>query len=340
MPIKKIKVLVVDDSIVFRKTIEDGLEQDDKIEVIGSASNPYEARDLIVKFRPDVMTLDVEMPLMNGIEFLKKLMPQYPMPVVVVSAVSENVFDALNAGAVDFVTKAKSSKEIDTMIKELIIKTKIASVSKVSDHKKSYDHVIPKNIGRNRDNTIIAIGASTGGTEATFDVIKYFPKDIPGTVIVQHMPEGFTKMYADRLNRSCLVYVKEAEQGDRVERGKILIAPGGDKHMRVVRRGNNYYVDLKTGDKVSGHCPSVDVLFESIANNAGKSAIGVILTGMGRDGASGILSMKKNGAYTIGQDEKTSIVYGMPKVAYEIGGVEKVSSLTSIHKCIVDYCRK
>ncbi|MCT4663234.1 MAG: chemotaxis response regulator protein-glutamate methylesterase [Tissierellales bacterium] len=336
---KKIKTLIVDDSIVFRKTLEDGLKQDSGIEIVGTASNPYEARDMIIKHRPDVMTLDVEMPRMNGIDFLKKLMPQYPMPVVVVSAVSENVFDALDAGAVDFVTKARGNGEIMSMINELIVKIKIASVSKVSQHKTSYEKIVPASIGGAKTEKIIAIGASTGGTEATYDLIKYFPKDIPGTVIVQHMPAGFTKMYADRLNRCCLVYVKEAQHGDKIERGKVLIAPGGDQHMKVVRRGNNFYVELERGGKVNGHCPSVDILFQSVADRVGSKAIGVILTGMGRDGASGLLEMRNNGAYTIGQDEKSSIVYGMPKVAYDIGGVEKVSNLSGMHKIIIDKCK-
>lgn len=336
---RKIKVLVVDDSIVFRKTLEDGLKSDFGIEVVGTASNPYEARDLIIRLRPDVMTLDVEMPRMNGIEFLKKLMPQYPMPVVVVSAVSENVFDALDAGAVDFVTKARGQDEIMSMVNELIVKIKIASVSKVSQHKTSYEKIVPASIGRAKTEKIIAIGASTGGTEATYDLIKYFPKDIPGTVVVQHMPPGFTKMYADRLNRCCLVYVKEAQHGDKIERGKVLIAPGGDQHMKVVRRGNNFYVELEKGEKVNGHCPSVDILFQSVAQRVKEKAIGVILTGMGRDGASGLLEMRNSGAYTIGQDEKSSIVYGMPKVAYDIGGVEKVSPLSGMHKIIIDKCK-
>lgn len=341
MPAKMIKVLIVDDSIVFRETIKRGLEKDKRIEIIGAASNPYEARDMIVKHRPDVMTLDVEMPLMNGIDFLRRLMPQYPMPVVVVSAVSENVFDALDAGAVDFVTKARNSGEVESMINELNVKIKIASVSNIDHHKKSYEKVYPSStINGNKSNKIIAIGASTGGTEATYEILKCFPKDVPGTVVVQHMPEGFTRMYADRLNRTCMVFVKEAEDGERIERGKVLIAPGGDCHLKVVKKGAFYYVELFQADKVNGHRPSVDVLFESMSEAIKGEGIGVILTGMGNDGANGLLKMRQNGARTIGQDEKTSVVYGMPKVAYELGAVEKVAALEDIPNHIFTFIKK
>lgn len=333
---KKVRVLVVDDSLLFRETIARGIGADRGIEVVGTAADAFEARDKIIDLEPDVMTLDVEMPKMNGIEFLKRLMPQYPIPVVVVSAVSDNVFDALNAGAVDFVTKISSvtgmSKE--NFINELIIKVKIASMAKVGQIKKN----IPKErrvdkINAKKSNTIIAIGASTGGTQAILEVVKGFPIDMPGVVITQHMPPVFTKMYADRLNNLCHMDVKEAESGDIVLPGKILIAPG-DRHMGLVRRGNNYYVECFTGDKVNGHCPSVDVLFNSVADNAGSNSIGVILTGMGYDGAKGLMKMKQRGAYTIGQDEQSSVVYGMPKVAFDIGGVTKQTALRNIPRLI------
>lgn len=330
--LKKIRVLVVDDSLLFRETIARGIGADRGIEVVGTAGDAYEARDKIIELEPDVMTLDVEMPKMNGIEFLKRLIPQYPIPVVVVSAISDNVFDALNAGAVDFVTKISSvtgsSKEV--FINELIIKLKIASMAKVGNIKKE---IINKRytdkINSRNSNTIIAIGASTGGTQAILEVVKGFPIDMPGILITQHMPPVFTKMYADRLNNLCPMEVKEAETGDIVLPGKILIAPG-DRHMELIRRGNNYYVECFTGDKVNGHCPSVDVLFNSVAEKAGSAAIGVILTGMGYDGAKGLMKMKQRGDYTIGQDEKSSVVYGMPKVAFDIGGVTKQTSLKNI----------
>ncbi|MGH4120983.1 protein-glutamate methylesterase/protein-glutamine glutaminase [Clostridium sp.] len=334
--VKKVRVLVVDDSLLFRETIARGLAADRGIEVVGTAGDAFEARDKIIELEPDVMTLDVEMPKMNGIEFLKRLIPQYPIPVVMVSSVSDNVFDALNAGAVDFVRKINSvtgnSKEV--FINELIIKVKIASMAKVSHLKKdiSNERHIAK-INSRISNTIIAIGASTGGTQAIVEVVKDFPGDMPGVIITQHMPPVFTKMYADRLNNVCQMEAKEAETGDIVLPGRILVAPG-DRHMQLITRGNNYYVECFAGDKVNGHCPSVDVLFNSVAEKAGSSSIGIILTGMGYDGAKGLLKMKQRGAFTIGQDEKSSVVYGMPKVAYDIGGVTKQAALKNIPQLV------
>lgn len=333
---RKIKVLIVDDSLLFRETLAKGISQDAAIEVVGTASDPYSARDKILEFEPDVMTLDVEMPKMNGIEFLKRLMPQYPIPVVVVSAVSDNVFNALNAGAVDFVTKpnTKNQLSMQSFINELIIKIKIASTAKVGKWK--IGEKVEKEIAGNKKsetNKILAIGASTGGTEAIYSVLKAMPRDIPGTVIVQHMPPVFTKMYSERLNNSCVMEVKEAENGDKVLPGRVLIAPG-EHHMTIKKVGSMYIVECFKGEKVNGHCPSVDVLFESVAKAAGKNAIGVILTGMGGDGAKGLLAMRKNGARTIGQDEQSCVVYGMPKVAYDIGAVEKQVPLESIPQTV------
>jgi two-component system chemotaxis response regulator CheB len=335
---RKIKVLVVDDSLLFRETLARGIANDQGIEVVGTACDPFMARDKILELQPDVVTLDVEMPKMNGIEFLKKLMPQYPIPVVVVSAISGNVFDALNAGAVDFVTKPDVQRQdgMNSFINELIVKIKIASTAKVGGHKKEYIPVKAYVGNTLTKDTIIAIGASTGGTEAIYQLIKEFPRDMPGIVIVQHMPPVFTKMYAERLNNSCLLEVKEAQDGDIIKMGTVLIAPG-DFQMKIVNEGGNYLVRCYKGEKVSGHCPSVDVLFDSVANTAGRSAIGVILTGMGSDGAKGLLNMKKKGAYTIGQDEKSSIVYGMPMVAYNIGSVVKQTSLDRIPQEIYKY---
>lgn len=332
----KIKVLIVDDSLLFRETIARGIAKDPSIQVVATAIDPYMARDKILEYEPDVMTLDVELPRMNGIEFLNKLMPQYPIPVVVVSSVSENVFDALKAGAVDFVTKPSfnNPRGVESLINELIIKIKIASTAKVGHYKnalKSQSFIGNINIEQKRK--IIAIGASTGGTEAIDYILKAFPKDMPGIVIVQHMPPVFTKMYADRLNNSCNMEIKEAQNGDEVYRGRVLIAPG-DYHMRVNKKGSSYYVECFKGEKISGHCPSVDVLFESVAKNAGKDSVGVILTGMGHDGANGLLMMREKGAKTIGQDESSSIVYGMPKVAYDIGAVETQAALNNIPETI------
>lgn len=330
---RKIRVLVVDDSMIFRDLIVKSLSTDSALEVVATASDPYQARDAILKYRPDVMTLDLELPRMSGLEFLRKLMPQYPIPTVVVSALNDKVFDALKAGAVDFVGKP-SGMTMEQLVaflrKELGTKIKIASTVRVSDRKLQNTNVsaVTEENVRSQD-FVVAIGASTGGTEAIFDVIKNFRKDIPGTVVVQHMPPGFTKMYADRLNNQCQVAVKEAQTGDRVLPGQVLIAPG-DAHMRLVKVNGMYQVECKVGPRVSGHCPSVDVLFESVAKTAGNRAIGIILTGMGKDGADGLLAMRKAGARTIGQNEASCVVYGMPKVAYDIGAVEVQSDLMQI----------
>lgn len=336
---RKIKVLVVDDSIMFREFLLRGISEDSLIEVVATAADPYMARDKILEFEPDVMTLDVEMPRMNGIQFLKKLMPQYPLPVVVVSAVSENIFDALDAGAVDFVTKpdVQSPKNLEMFIRELIVKIKIAATAKVGHLKREYGNGqhTTGTVAMKRDR-IIAIGASTGGTEAIYEVIRSFSRDMPGVVIVLHMPPVFTGMYAKRLNNSCLVEVKEAETGDIVTPGRVLLAPG-DHHMRLNRKGKIYIVECFKGDKVNGHCPSVDVLFNSVAEKAGSAAIGVILTGMGYDGAKGLLKMKQAGANTIGQDMQSSVVYGMPKVAYDIGAVGKQVPLERISRQIYSF---
>jgi len=331
---RKIKILVVDDSLVFRETLARELARVSQFEVVATASNPYMARDKILEFEPDVMTLDVEMPRMNGIEFLRRLIPQYPIPVVVVSAMGENILEALNAGAIDFVTKPASGGGFDVFVSELAVKIKIASSAQITAKTTDSGSISPAIKPRlAKGSNIIAIGASTGGTEAIEEVIKEFTPSMPGTVVVQHMPAGFTAMYAARLNNSCLVEVKEAKTGDLVIPGRVLIAPG-DYHMRVKRVQHEYKVECFRGDKVNGHCPSVDVLFESVAREAGRNAIGVILTGMGYDGAKGLFSMLKNDARTIGQDEVSSVVYGMPKVAFDIGAVQKQVPLNKIPQLI------
>lgn len=332
---RKIRVLVVEDSLFFRELLVTNLNQDPAIEVVASAADAYEARDMIIKYRPDVMTLDIEMPKMSGLEFLQKLMPQYPMPVVMISSLSDKVFDALNAGAVDFVAKprlADREQLTEFIRKELPVKIKIASTAKVGNLKKNAASARPENIRMSSKDLVIAIGASTGGTEAIASIVKEFGTDIPGVVVVQHMPAGFTEMYANRLNNQCPVTVKEAKNGDKVVPGQILIAPGGDAQMRLLRVNNEYQIEIKPGPKVSGHCPSVDVLFYSVAKAAGDKALGIILTGMGGDGAKGLLEMRKAGARTIGQDESTCVVYGMPKVAYDLGAVEYQEKLTDIAK--------
>ncbi|WHH60079.1 chemotaxis response regulator protein-glutamate methylesterase [Petroclostridium sp. X23] len=327
---RRIKVLVVDDSLLYRETIVRGISADRGIAVIGVASDPFEARDKIIELAPDVLTLDIEMPKMGGIEFLKRLLPQYPVPVVMVSAVSDSVFDALNAGAIDFVIKPdyKFVHSGDTFINDLIIKIKVASTAKVGHLRREYA-AEQKQSSSIINNKIIAIGASTGGTEAIYEIIRSFPRDMPGIVIVQHMPPVFTEMYARRLNNSCAMEVREAKTGDVVIPGRVLIAPG-DYHMKLEKKGNTYYVDCFKGEKVNGHCPSVDVLFHSVAEKVGANAIGIILTGMGYDGAKGLLNMKQKGALTIGQDQQSCVVYGMPKVAFDIGAVDRQVSLKNI----------
>ncbi|MDE5590056.1 MAG: chemotaxis response regulator protein-glutamate methylesterase [Acetatifactor sp.] len=328
---RPIRVLVVDDSMMMRNMIVQGLNSDPNIEVVAQAQDAYEARDAIIKYKPDVMTLDVEMPRMSGIEFLKKLMPQYPFPVVMLSALNDKVFDALDAGAVDFVKKPDSMNKAqlnEFLTQELATKVKIASTAKVGKLKRVDTSTITGHIVGGKDR-VIAIGASTGGTEAIFEVVKRFKRDIPGVVIVQHMPPGFTKMYADRLNNQCEVAVKEATTGDKVLPGQVLIAPG-DRHMRLLKVNGEYQVECKGTDRVNGHCPSVEVLFESVAKVAGKNAVGVILTGMGGDGGKGLLSMRKAGASTVGQDEASCVVYGMPKVAFDLGAVQIQKPVTEI----------
>lgn len=332
---RQIRVLVVEDSLVFRELLVQALNSDPAITVVAVATDPFEARDAIIKYQPDVMTLDIELPRMSGIEFLQKLMPQYPMPVVMLSSLSDKVFDALNAGAVDFVSKPVgfNREQLNAFIKnELAVKIKIASIAKVRRGRKIPLQEPQPRPEIQKQDLIVAIGASTGGTEATTAVLKEFGPDIPGVVVVQHMPQGFTEMYANRLNDRCRVVVKEAKSGDIVRPGQVLIAPAGDAHTQIVKVNGNYQISIKPGEKVNSHCPSVDVLFHSVAKVAGDRAVGIILTGMGGDGAKGLREMRDAGARTIGQDESTCVVYGMPKVAYELGAVEYQEKVQDIAK--------
>lgn len=331
----KIRVLIVDDSILFREVLSKGISADPEVEVVATANDPFDARDKIIGYKPDVMTCDVEMPKMNGIEFIRRLIPQYPLPVIVVSSVNGAVFDAIKAGAVDFVAKpdVNSVDSVKSFVTEMIEKVKIASMAKVMPLKKENR---TGRIGSNyKDGSkrIIAIGASTGGTEAISSIIKELPENTPGIVLVQHIPPVFSRMFAERLNSFSALNVKEAATGDLIKAGQVLVAPG-DKHMKIVKIGDNYKVQCFKGEKVNGHCPSVDILFESAAKEAGSNSIGVILTGMGYDGAKGLLSMRKAGARTIGQDEQSCVVYGMPKVAFNIGAVEKQAPLSDIARII------
>lgn len=339
---KIIRVLVVDDSMVFREAISRGISMDSRIEVVGKAVDPYDARDKLLELNPDVMICDVQMPKLNGVEFIRRLLPQYKIPIIVVSSISDVVFDAMDAGAVDFLSKpdARTPNGFENFIKELIIKIKGALNANVSrnliqGNKITENRITQPSNVKAISNKVIAIGASTGGTEAIYSLLKMLPPTVPGIVIVQHIPPLFSKMFADRLNLQTQFNVKEAQTGDIIESGKVLIAPG-DKHMKIKKLGDKYIVETLQGNKVNGHCPSVDVLFESVAKIAGRNAIGIILTGMGHDGAVGLMAMRRAGARTIGQDEESSVVYGMPKVAFELGSVEKQAPLSRIPSIMFD----
>lgn len=338
-----IRVLVVDDSSTARAVITNILQSDPEIESVDVAPDAYVARDKIVKHKPDVICLDVEMPRMDGVTFLRKLMTHMPTPVVMVSSLTrkgaKTTLDALEAGAIDFVAKPHSNiyGGSDEIRDELLSKVKIASrvhvykrTNILSNRQLSYTSLAETT------QKIIAIGSSTGGVEALKVFLAQFPRNTPGMVVVQHMPSDFTKQFAERLNTICKVDVKEAEDGDTVKIGEVLIAPG-DKHMVLRRSGHRYYVQIGGGEKVSGHRPSVDVMFNSISKTAGSNAVGVILTGMGSDGAKGLLNMRSKGAATFGQDEKSSTVYGMPKVAFDLGAVTKQNSLQELPSDILKH---
>ncbi len=349
---KKVRTLIVDDSAVVRQTLESILSSDPKIEVVGTASDPFVAAKRMKEIAPDVITLDVEMPRMDGITFLKKIMSQHPIPVVMCSSLTEEgcetTFKALEYGAVEVITKPKMGtqkflEESKMIICDAVKSAAEANVKKLTGVRKkpvklevtrklSADAVLAAPIGRAMARTterLAIVGASTGGTEALKHFLLSMPKDGPGTVIVQHMPENFTKSFANRLNGICDMEIKEAVDGDSVLRGLALIAPG-NKHTLLKRSGARYYVEIKDGPLVSRHRPSVDVLFRSAAHNAGPNAVGVIMTGMGDDGAKGMKEMKDAGSYNIAQDEASCIVFGMPNEAIKAGGVDKILSLDAI----------
>lgn len=356
---KKTRVLVVDDSAVARRYLIDGLSDRPGIEVAGYAVNAADAREKVELLHPDVLTLDVELPDMSGIELLRTLLPEHRLPVILVSSLNLRVFDALAAGAVDFVRKPDGSQKKEEFLTTLAQKIRIAAAANVRtlrpetprgtgaaargggrpgrEAASAADGPPPLlGPGPELDRTVIGLGASTGGTEATLEILRRLPADIPGMVIVQHMPPGFTRMYAERLDRLCAMEVREAADGDTVRRGLALVAPA-DLQCTVVRSGTGYRVACRAGEKVSGHRPSVDVLFSSLAETVRGPMAGIILTGMGRDGASGLLSMRGAGAYTIGQDRATSVVYGMPMAAHDVGAVqvqapcEKIAGILLTH---------
>ncbi|MEO5356908.1 MAG: chemotaxis response regulator protein-glutamate methylesterase [Nitrospirae bacterium YQR-1] len=352
---KKIKVLIVDDSAIVRQTLSAILSSDPMIEVVGTASDPYVAVTRIQSDPPDVITLDVEMPRMDGITFLKKIMSQHPIPVVMCSTLtdrgSETALKALEYGAVDIISKPKvGTKQFLEESRMLICDTvKAAAISRLrkishTEHKitpkLTADAVISKAPSQAMIQTtekVVIVGASTGGTEALKVFLEDFPMDCPGIVIVQHMPEHFTAAFAKRLDSICRINVKEAADNDSVIRGRALIAPG-NKHTLIKRSGARYFVEVKDGPLVSRHRPSVDVLFRSASRYAGKNAVGVIMTGMGDDGARGMLEMKEAGAINIAQDEVSCIVFGMPNEAIKRGGVDKILSLDKISKEVMRIC--
>lgn len=341
-----IKVLIIDDSAVVRSILADVLEKDPSIRVVGSAPDPFIARDKIVELKPDVLTLDVEMPRMDGITFLKKLMASHPMPVVMVSSLTQKgaatTMAAMEAGALEIVAKPKIdvSRGLADLKVELIDKVKAAAKAKMSVYKKNMQasaKVAPRQVHSAMIKTtdkIVAIGASTGGTEALKEILLRMPVNSPGIIVVQHMPAGFTKAFSDRLNQICPMQISEAKDNESVIPGRVLVAPG-HSHMMLKRSGARYYVSVKDGPLVLRHRPSVEVLFTSVAKFGGANSIGVILTGMGGDGASGMLAMKEAGAYNIAQDEDSCVVFGMPKEAIQKGGVNKVVPLGRIPEAIM-----
>lgn len=383
----RIKLLVVDDSILFREVLTRYIRQDDMIEIVGKAGDAYSARDMILKFEPDVMTLDLEMPRMDGVAFLKRLLPQYYIPTIVVSSSDERKSACKEAGAVEFLAKpaARTNKDMEAFAQELcgairrayktnhpnakidinppkpasstasntitsaaktaamaekVVSQSTQYIAASNAPKPSEEPAAPvstpvKHTKLKKSEAIIALGASTGGTEALEQVIRQFPADTPPVIIVQHMPAGFTKLYAERLNRSCKMEVKEAIDGERLRRGLIVVG-AGERHLRLCKDVNGWYISSKPGEKVSGHCPSVDVMFDSVADVAGSLAIGAILTGMGRDGADGLLKMRQRGAFTIGQNKETCVVYGMPMEAYKCGAVEVQAPLYKIAEIILN----
>lgn len=396
---EKIKLLVVDDSILFREVLTRYIKFDEMIEIVGKAGDAYSARDMILEHEPDVMTLDLEMPRMNGVDFLQKLLPQYYIPTIAISSSDNRKSECMQAGAVDFLRKPTSSTNSSMMVFADTLSKAVRKAYR-SNHPNSKIEASAQNIqaaptapaakapaapaakapatmtansafsaaasaaaaAKNattatqtqtapkpnptptapskhaklkKTEALIALGASTGGTEALEKVIKDFPADTPPVIIVQHMPAGFTKLFSERLNRSCQMRVKEAQDGDRLERGLIIVG-AGEYHLRLCKDARGWYVSSKPGEKVSGHCPSVDVMFNSVADVAGPLAIGAILTGMGRDGADGLLRMRQAGAFTVGQDKETCVVYGMPMEAYNCGAVEVQAPLQNIADIILN----
>ncbi len=356
---RKIRVLIVDDSATVRQTMTKILESDPAIEVCGVAPDPYVAVERIRSNPPDVITLDVEMPRMDGLTFLERIMNQYPIPTIICSTLTEKGSDtalrALEKGAVDIITKPKMGtheffeesriricETVKAAARVHVRKLKVKRDGPAVAPKLTADAVLPKAPANQAmvqtTEKVIVIGASTGGTEALREFLEKMPVDCPGIVIVQHMPEHFTKRFAERLNHICRLSVKEAEDGESVIRGQALIAPG-NRHLLLKRSGARYFVELNDGPLVSRHRPSVDVLFRSAARYGGRNCLGVIMTGMGDDGARGMLEMKQAGAFNLAQDEESCIVFGMPAEAIKMGGVDKIFSLGQLAPEVLRACR-
>ena len=347
---KKIRVLIVDDSALIRGVMTEILSEDPEIEVVGTAPDPYVARDKIKTLQPDVLTLDVEMPKMDGLTFLKKLMAARPMPVVMVSSLTEQgaatTMQALESGAVDFVTKPTLDIQhgLADLAHQITSKVKAAAQATVkkrtppTDCSEQIKALAAQSAMIKTTDTIIAIGSSTGGTEALRELLEVLPPNMPPILMTQHMPEHFTKTFADRLNELCQINVKEAQEGDSVIPGQALLAPG-NYHMELRRSGAKYYVTLNQEPQVNRHRPAVDPMFQSVAKYAGANSVGVILTGMGNDGAAGMLDMKKAGAFNLAQDEASCVVFGMPKEAIKAGGVDKILPLSDIPSAILAHLK-
>ena len=333
---KCVRVLVVDDSAIVRKILRQELGRHPGIEVVGTAPDPYIARDKIVALDPDVITLDVEMPRMDGITFLRKLMEHRPMPVIVLSSLTPEggmtAMEALEAGAVEVMCKPGGSFSVGDVCTALVDKIKAASTARIDRRPVATTPGVtrprPLSMTETTDK-VFALGASTGGVQALTCVLSALPANAPGTVVGQHMPAHFTTSFAQRLDRACAMHVKEAADGDRVVPGRVLLAPGG-YHMLLSRSGANYYVVVKNGPPVCRQRPSVEVLFNSVAKYAGPNALGAILTGMGDDGATGLLNLRQAGAHTVAQDEQSCVVFGMPKEAIARGGAEEIVSLDRV----------
>jgi two-component system chemotaxis response regulator CheB len=342
-----VRVLIIDDSALAREILSKGLSGFNDIDVVGTAADVYEGRDKIVYLKPDVLTLDIEMPKMDGVEFLRRLIPQYPIPVVIVSSLSSKnaqvTLDALDFGAVDYIQKPSSrfGNQLMEMMESLHDKILCASkvnVQRIRNRYNSRSNTV-RTVLKGSTDKVIVIGASTGGTVAIRTILEEFPPDMPGCVIVQHMPEGFTKMFAEKLNLTCKVEVKEAESGDRVYTGRVLIAPG-NKQIYLSRSGSNYIVTCKEEERINGHCPSVEPLFDSAARYSGSNTIGVMLTGMGADGADAMVRLKESGARTLAQDRETSVVFGMPHEAFIRGGAEMLVPIEKITDQILTFIKE